>query len=90
MAQEECLSLHKSLATSGPGTAQLYGSGDLYGQGKTTDRLVTEMRDMAAQGHTTVKMKIGALAVKEDLARVNAVLNALPETCSVIVDAVYS
>jgi D-arabinonate dehydratase len=35
-------------------------------------------------------MKIGALSLKEDIARVNAVLTALPKTAKLILDGVYS
>lgn len=82
--------LFRQLSPSASGSVELYGSGGLYGKDKDTAALVAEMRAMADKGYRAVKMKIGALTVDEDIARVRAVLDALPTTCSVIVDAVYS
>ncbi|WP_319530149.1 mandelate racemase/muconate lactonizing enzyme family protein [uncultured Cohaesibacter sp.] len=82
--------LHQHLSTDGSGTVQLYASGGLYGQDKDVNALVHEMTGFAQKGYQTVKMKIGALDLREDLVRVKAVLDALPDDHRVIIDAVYS
>ncbi|MCR9254681.1 MAG: hypothetical protein NXI16_01125 [Alphaproteobacteria bacterium] len=89
-ARRASLPLYRYLSPTGSGSVRLYGSGGLYGDGKTTADLVDEMTTMADAGHSIVKLKIGAQSVVEDLARVRAVLNALPADVSIIIDAVYS
>ena len=89
-AQHENAPLWSSMNPGGTGIAQLYASGGLYGEGKTTNDLCTEMSAFAARGFALSKMKIGALSLKEDIARVNAVLTALPKTAKLILDGVYS
>nr|WP_321443277.1 mandelate racemase/muconate lactonizing enzyme family protein [uncultured Cohaesibacter sp.] len=81
--------LYQFLSNKDHGTVQLYASGGLYGQDKDINALVSEMTGFAEEGYQTVKMKIGALDHSDDLARVNAVLGALPETHRIIIDAVY-
>ncbi|MEM1078590.1 MAG: enolase C-terminal domain-like protein [Pseudomonadota bacterium] len=78
------------LDPSGPGTAQVYGSGGLYGVDKTAADLQAEMARMVAMGHETAKMKVGALPAADDAARVAAALCALPPGRSLIIDGVYS
>lgn len=73
---------------SGPGRMQLYASGGLYGEGKTPDDLADEMSGLATQ-FSIVKMKVGALSLDEDLIRVNAVLDQLPQHTKLIIDCVY-
>lgn len=82
--------LWQCLNPAGRGTADLYASGGLYGQGKTTDDLVAEMVGFAAQGFGLSKMKIGGLSIEDDLFRVKAVLSALPPEAKLIIDGVYS
>ncbi len=89
-AKHENTPLWRSLNRGGCGTANLYASGGLYGEGKSVDDLCKEMASHAAQGFALSKMKIGALSVQEDTARVKAVLAALPETAKLIIDGVYS
>jgi D-arabinonate dehydratase/D-galactarolactone cycloisomerase len=76
--------------TNSNGQVYLYGSGGLYGQDKTTADLAEEMTSIQAHGFNIVKMKVGALTAKDDLARVHAVLAELPNNCKIIIDGVYS
>lgn len=89
-AQHQDAPLWRKLNQDGSGTAYLYASGGLYGEGKSTGDLCNEMASLAARGFALSKMKIGALSVQEDLARVKAVLAALPQTAKLIIDGVYS
>ena len=89
-AQHDNTPLWRSLNEEGSGTAQLYASGGLYGEGKSVDDLCAEMASHAARGFALSKMKIGALSLQEDTARVKAVLAAVPETAKLIIDGVYS
>jgi D(-)-tartrate dehydratase len=64
--------------------AWVYAAGGYYYPGKGVDALVEEMRRYLGLGYTTVKMKIGGApgtpirdALKEDLARIEAVLKLL-------------
>ena len=82
--------LYGLLDPASDGTIQLYGSGGLYGSGKNADMLAREMVDIADLGFDLVKMKVGALALEDDAARINAVLRALPAHTRLIIDGVYS
>ncbi|MEQ3624498.1 MAG: mandelate racemase/muconate lactonizing enzyme family protein [Celeribacter sp.] len=84
------LPLWRLLNPQGSGAVALYASGGLYGQDKTTDDLTREMAGYEAQGFGLSKMKIGGLSISEDLARVRAVLAALPPEARLIIDGVYS
>ncbi len=64
--------------------AWVYAAGGYYHPGKGTDALVEEMKRYLGLGYTTVKMKIGGApgtairdALKEDVARIEAVLGLL-------------
>lgn len=64
--------------------AWVYAAGGYYYPGKGVDALVEEMKRYLGLGYTTVKMKIGGApgtairdALKEDLARIEAVLKLL-------------
>lgn len=81
--------LWQALTRVGSGSATVYASGGLYGQGKTTTDLAQEMATLAARGFGLVKMKVGALPLPDDIARVNAVLAALPPDTRLIIDGVY-
>lgn len=89
-AKHENTPLWRTLNKDGSGAAHLYASGGLYGEGKSVDDLCDEIASHAAQGFALSKMKIGALSVQEDTARVKAVLAALPESAKLIIDGVYS
>ena len=88
--KHESTPLWRSLNMNGSGTANLYASGGLYGEGKSVDALCEEMASHAARGFALSKMKIGALSLHEDVARVQAVLAALPATAKLIIDGGYS
>ncbi|MFP6746205.1 MAG: enolase C-terminal domain-like protein [Alphaproteobacteria bacterium] len=51
----------------------VYPGGGYYYPGKGLDRLTDEMRGYRDQGYKVVKMKIGAVPLDEDLARIEAV-----------------
>ncbi|MFK8083399.1 MAG: enolase C-terminal domain-like protein [Granulosicoccus sp.] len=84
------LESHSSDSPDSNGAIYLYASGGLYGENKSTDNLVSEMTSMHVSGFDIVKMKIGGLRIEDDVARVNAVLNGLDQSCKLIVDGVYS
>src|ERR1700689_5432164 len=58
-----------------------------YAPGKTTKDLQDEMRGHLDAGYTMVKMKVGGMALAEDLGRVEAVKSILPKGSTLAVDA---
>lgn len=89
-ARHACQPVWQRLRQGGGGIAQIYGSGGLYGKNKSVDDLCHEMVGLAADGFNLMKMKVGAQSLEGDIARVQAVLNALPDGIKLIVDGVYS
>ncbi|MEW6670384.1 MAG: mandelate racemase/muconate lactonizing enzyme family protein [Thermodesulfobacteriota bacterium] len=55
----------------------VYAAGGYYYPGKGLEALCREMEGYLAQGYRTVKMKIGAVPLSEDIKRIEAVLNLL-------------
>ena len=88
-AQQQDLPLWQLLNNQGSGQVSLYASGGLYGKDKNKQDLAEEMAGLVQQGFQVCKMKVGALSFEEDLARINAVLAALPENAKLIIDCVY-
>jgi L-alanine-DL-glutamate epimerase-like enolase superfamily enzyme len=72
----------------GRGVAHVYASGGLYRDGATVEDLAREITSYVANGFTGVKMKIGALSLDDDLARVRAVRDAVGPKVELWVDAV--
>lgn len=68
--------------------APVYASGGLYRDGDGVDELAVEMRGYVDAGFRAVKMKIGALPLEDNLARVRAVRNAVGADVELWVDAV--
>jgi len=64
-----------------------YVGGGWYAPGKTTKDLQDEMRRHLDAGYTMVKMKVGGMALPDDLARVEAVKSILPKGAQLAVDA---
>ncbi len=64
-----------------------YVGGGWYAPGKTTKDLQDEMRRHLDTGYTMVKMKVGGMALADDLARVEAVKSMLPKGARLAVDA---
>ncbi len=58
-----------------------------YAPGKTTRDLLDEMRGHLDAGYTMLKMKVGGMALDDDLARVAAVKSILPKGGELAVDA---
>ncbi|HLW28426.1 MAG TPA: mandelate racemase/muconate lactonizing enzyme family protein [Kiloniellales bacterium] len=74
--------LHRLLAERyGPGEAEshafVYAAGGYYYPGKQVEGLQEEMRGYLGLGYDTVKMKIGGASLKEDLKRIEAVIDVL-------------
>jgi D-arabinonate dehydratase len=67
--------------------APVYASGGLYADDEGPDELATEMRRYVALGFPAVKLKIGALPMADDIARVAAVRDAVGSNVAIIVDA---
>lgn len=65
----------------------VYAAGGYYYPGKDTSALMDEMRSYLDEGYTRVKMKIGGASLREDLARIDAVLKLLPSGDCLCVDA---
>jgi L-alanine-DL-glutamate epimerase-like enolase superfamily enzyme len=65
----------------------VYAAGGYYYPGKDHRQLQDEMRGYLDRGYATVKMKIGAAPLVEDLARIEAVLEVVGEGASLAVDA---
>ena len=55
-------------------SAWVYAAGGYYYPGKDLDSLKDEMRSYLDRGYLTVKMKIGAVSLAEDMKRIEAVL----------------
>ena len=64
-----------------------YVGGGWYAPGKTTRDLQDEMRGHLDTGYTLVKMKVGGMALADDLVRVEAVKSILPKGALLAVDA---
>jgi D(-)-tartrate dehydratase len=65
----------------------VYAAGGYYYPDRGIEALQDEMKGYLDLGYRTVKMKIGAATLAEDLARIEAVLDILPSGCSLAVDA---
>lgn len=89
-AKQADLALWKYLNGAGTGTVPLYASGGLYGEGKDLPELANEMKGFSDDGFGLVKMKVGGAPLIEDIARVQAVIDALPTNAQIIIDGVYS
>jgi L-alanine-DL-glutamate epimerase-like enolase superfamily enzyme len=64
----------------------VYASGGLYAQDKDRAALAAELAGYVAAGFTTVKMKVGALALDDDLRRVETARRAIGDA-ALVVDA---
>ena len=58
-------------------TAWVYAAGGYYYPGKGLSELQDEMRSYLDRGYSTVKMKVGLVPLKEDLARIEAALSVV-------------
>jgi L-alanine-DL-glutamate epimerase-like enolase superfamily enzyme len=67
-----------------------YASAGLYGPDKTLDDLAREMAGYVARGFRAVKIKVGGASLREDLARVAAVREAIGPDVRLMVDALYA
>lgn len=65
----------------------VYAAGGYYYPGKDHGKLQDEMRAYRDRGYRVVKMKIGAVPLAEDLARIEAVLEVVGEGRFLAVDA---
>lgn len=65
----------------------VYAAGGYYYPGDGVDRLRAEMCGYLDMGYDSVKMKIGGAAMREDLERVEAVIDVLGGAARVAVDA---
>ncbi|MCR5008185.1 MAG: mandelate racemase/muconate lactonizing enzyme family protein [Oribacterium sp.] len=64
-----------------------YIAGGYYGPGKGIPELQKEMEEYVSWGAKAVKMKVGALSIKEDLERVKAVREVIGKDIKLMVDA---
>jgi L-alanine-DL-glutamate epimerase-like enolase superfamily enzyme len=64
-----------------------YIAGGYYEAGKGLKELQQEMRDNVAMGARAIKMKVGAVPIREDVARVKAVRAAIGPDVKLLVDA---
>src|SRR5215831_14020755 len=64
-----------------------YITGGYYRDDKDVKKLVEEEKSYVAEGFDTVKLKIGALSVEDDLRRVDAVKDGVGKEVKVAVDA---
>ena len=64
-----------------------YIAGGYYVQGKGLRELADEMTEYASWGARAVKMKVGALSIREDVERVKAVREAVGPDVKVLLDA---
>jgi D(-)-tartrate dehydratase len=64
-----------------------YVGGGWYAPGKGIPELLAEIRDRLAQGYRTMKIKVGGVPIPEDIARVEAALQAVGDSAHLAVDA---
>ncbi len=64
----------------------VYAAGGYYHPGKDVRALQDEMRGYLARGYRTVKMKVGAVPLDEDIRRIEAVLAVVGEGRNLCVD----
>jgi D-arabinonate dehydratase len=64
-----------------------YVAGGYYGKGKGLDGLQKEVAGKVSTGAKAIKMKIGAVPLAEDFARIDAVIEAVGPDIDVLVDA---
>lgn len=64
-----------------------YAAGGYYEEGKGVAGVVAEMERFVAAGYRAVKMKVGGAALREDVARVKAVREAIGPDVGLMVDA---
>jgi D-arabinonate dehydratase len=64
-----------------------YIAGGYYEDGKGLAELSQEMRDNVAMGARAIKMKVGALSIREDVERVRVVREAIGPDVKLMVDA---
>ncbi len=67
-----------------------YASGGLYGHGKTPSGLADEMLGYVRQGFRAVKIKVAGAPLRDDVARVAAVREAIGPDVRLMVDALYA
>ena len=72
------------------GTVPVYASGGLYGPDKSPERLGEELSGYVAQGHRTVKLKVGGVGLTDDVARIAAARSAIGPDIGLCVDAHYT
>jgi len=65
----------------------IYIAGGYYATGKDHSELQAEMASYVALGAMAVKMKVGALPIKEDIARIKAVREAIGPDIGLLMDA---
>lgn len=65
----------------------VYAAGGYYYPDRGDEALRAEMLGYVDRGFRTVKMKIGAVPLAEDLRRIETVLGVLPDGCNLAVDA---
>ncbi|MGH9574005.1 MAG: mandelate racemase/muconate lactonizing enzyme family protein [Candidatus Acidiferrales bacterium] len=65
----------------------VYAAGGYYYPGKDLDALKREMLGYIERGYTVVKQKIGGASLREDIARIEAILRILKPGQSLAVDA---
>ncbi|MFB4164667.1 enolase C-terminal domain-like protein [Alteribacillus sp. JSM 102045] len=65
----------------------VYAAGGYYSPNKDLSKLQEEMQRYLDQGYSVVKMKIGGDFLEEDLRRIEAVLDVVPDGQSLAVDA---
>ncbi|HET7657770.1 MAG TPA: mandelate racemase/muconate lactonizing enzyme family protein [Bacillales bacterium] len=64
----------------------VYAAGGYYAPGKGLKELQEEMKGYLEMGYSVVKMKIGGSSLNEDLRRIEAVLEVVPDGRSLAVD----
>lgn len=67
-----------------------YASAGLYGAGKDAAALGREMAGYVARGFRAVKIKVGGAPLREDIARVAAVREAIGPDIRLMIDALYA
>ena len=85
LGKEAGMSVHRLLGGY-HASVPAYKAGGYYGVGKTLEHLQREVSDHVKDGAKALKMKIGAVSVAEDLARIDAVRDAIGPDTGLLVD----
>jgi D(-)-tartrate dehydratase len=82
-----CLTIARHFGREPAATVAVYAAGGYYYPDRGLDTLRTEMRGYLDLGYDAIKMKVGGASLREDLTRIEAVIDIVGAAGRVAVDA---